>query len=44
MTGYGKEIERASDLEKYGIRLLLKPVKAENLVSVINEVLSSNRE
>jgi PAS domain S-box-containing protein len=42
MTGYGKEIERASDLEKYGIRLLLKPVKAENLVSVINEVLYSN--
>jgi len=44
MTGYGKEIERASDLEKYGIHLLLKPVKVENLVSVINEVLSGNRE
>ena len=44
MTGHGKEIEKASDLEKYGIRLLLKPVKVENLVSVINEVLSGNRE
>ncbi len=43
MTGYGKDIEKASDMEKYGIRLLLKPVKAENLVSVINEVLSGNR-
>ncbi len=41
MTGYGEEIERASDLEKHGIRrLLIKPVKLENLVSVINEVLS----
>ena len=44
MTGYGNEIERASDLEKYGIHRLLKPVKVENLISLINEVLSGNRE
>jgi DNA-binding NtrC family response regulator len=45
MTGYGKGIERASDLEKYGIRrLLIKPVNFGDLVSVINEVLSGNRE
>ena len=39
MTGYGKDIESARDLEKYGIsRLLKKPVRLENLVSTINEM------
>jgi two-component system, cell cycle sensor histidine kinase and response regulator CckA len=43
MTGYGKEIESASDLMKYVIRRLLKkPVRLDNLVSAINEVVSAN--
>ena len=45
MTGYGKDIDSNEKLEKYGINWLLKkPIKVENLVSAINEVLSGNEQ
>lgn len=40
MTGYGKDMDNAEELEKHGIRQLLKkPVKVETLVTTINNVL-----
>jgi two-component system, cell cycle sensor histidine kinase and response regulator CckA len=43
MTGYGKDIEGATDLRKYGIRRLLKkPVRLDTMVSVINETVAAN--
>ncbi|NTV61001.1 MAG: PAS domain S-box protein [Chlorobiaceae bacterium] len=43
MTGYGKYIDSASDLERYGIRRLLKkPVRLDTMVSAINDVVAAN--
>jgi two-component system, cell cycle sensor histidine kinase and response regulator CckA len=43
MTGYGKNLEFTTPLNKYGIRCFLKkPVNIKQLASTINEVISSN--
>jgi len=41
MTGFGKDIDNASSVNKLGIcKMLKKPVRLADLVSMINEILT----
>jgi FixJ family two-component response regulator len=44
LTGYGKDIELTSPLNRYGItKFLKKPVQRSELGAAINEVISANK-